>query len=45
MARPKNPRNAFLGALDEAPQPIYLLDSEQTKPSNAIGNAREAFSR
>lgn len=30
MARPKNPRNAFLSALEEAAQPIYLLDSEQT---------------
>lgn len=30
MARPKNPRNAFLSALEEASQPIYLLDSEQT---------------
>lgn len=30
MARPKNPRNAFLSALEEAAQPIYLLDSEHT---------------
>lgn len=30
MARPKNPRNAFLSALEEASQPIYLLDSEQS---------------
>jgi hypothetical protein len=30
MARPKNPRNAFLSTLEEASQPIYLLDSEQT---------------
>ena len=30
MARPKNPRNAFLSALEDASQPIYLLDSQQT---------------
>ncbi|MFN9364958.1 MAG: helix-turn-helix domain-containing protein [Planctomycetota bacterium] len=30
MARPKNPRNTLLHAIEQSSQPIYLLDSENT---------------
>lgn len=30
MARPKNPRNTLLHAIEQSSQPLYLLDSENT---------------